>query len=91
MRSLAGNSNLLVSTSEGGKDGGCYEVWNNKGEIIEQVKGKWLFAIRNSDGNICAISQGDSKLTDVVLLKNGIEINREKLLNCDLIAYATNN
>ena len=39
---------------------------------------------------ICAISQGDSKL-DVVLLKNGIEINREKLLNCDLIAYATNN
>ena len=68
---MTGNSGLLVSTSEGGKDGGCYEVWNNKGDLIEQVKGKWLFATRNSEGNICVVAEGEQKLLDVVLLNNG--------------------
>lgn len=68
MRSLAGNSNLLVSTSEGGKEGGCYEVWNSKGEIIEQVKGRWLFATRNSEGNICVIAEKLNKELHMVLL-----------------------
>jgi len=52
----------------GGKEGGCYEVWNSKGEIIEQVKGRWLFATRNSEGNICVIAEKLNKELHMVLL-----------------------